>query len=560
MMRSLIFGLALIIALPLVITEPAAATTRCLNHELAAYRQFVRDLPDAEMVARNVGDHPMAPPDNPDVGDSWLWYTWSLNGFPEAELKMCTVRGEGVNVYIVVEDSQWLTNVDQADIDTMLEAWDNSSLGNFPDQGIHELNTTHFGPVPDELDNDPKIYVLYYDFDVNADGFFWAFDQYPDGSQMFASNECETLYMNSSDYDPGGDYLIAVQAHEFEHMIHWLADEDEVAWVDEGMAELAMWLYGRPDTISGFPSQPDNDLTVWNGIWNDYIKVYLWTLYYYEQMGGETVPIRTLMDEPANSTTGYNNALAALGSPRDFNAMFLDWIIANFFDDPMVDEGQYGYVGTDLPAFAHVTKNTYPVPPTNGSVLRYATDYVEFVDGTPLRLAFDGSLVGLWNPRVVFVSGGTIREVADIDLGGGDSGTVDLSDFGETDETVLLAITKFAPSSATSYSYWTESIPASVADLSEGVALALHPASPNPVRDLGTIRLDLARAQELRVELIDASGRLVRTLVSGVHSAGVHEIDWDGRDGQGRSVAAGVYYVRARTESETAVSRWIRID
>jgi len=41
-------------------------------------------------------------------------------------------------------------------------------------------------------------------------------------------------------------------AHEFEHMIHWNGDPNEEAWVDEGLAELAMWFYGNPDTISGF--------------------------------------------------------------------------------------------------------------------------------------------------------------------------------------------------------------------------------------------------------------------------------------------------------------------
>jgi hypothetical protein len=517
------------------------------------------EVPDVEMVARHTGDHPMAPPDNPDVGDSWLWYTWLLNGFPQAELKMCTVRGEGENVYVVVEDSQWLTNVDQADVDAIVEAWDNSSIGIHPDMGIYELNTTYFGPAPDELDDDPKIYVLYYDFDVSADGFFWVFDQYPDGSQMFASNECEVLYMNSSDYDPGGDYLIAVQAHEFEHMIHWLADENESAWVDEGMAELAMWLYGRPDHISGFPNAPDNDLTTWNGIWNDYIKVYLWTLYYYEQMGGEVTAIRMVMDDPANSTLGYENALAALGSERNFNELFADWIIANYLDDPTFDQGQYGYVGDDLPPFAAVVKNTYPVPPTAGSVLRYATDYVKFINGLPQRLSFDGSIVGLWQPRVVYLSGETPLSVLDIPLNGGDSGTIDLFDFGETYDTVILAITKYAPSSSTSYTYGTDSIPADIADAAGAAALTLYPGVPNPMRSSGTIRLSLPSEQEVTVDLFDPAGRRIRSLGSGRLGPGVQEFRWDGRDADGREAPAGVYFVRVGAGGTFTKTHWIKI-
>ena len=87
----------------------------------------------------------------------------------------------------------------------------------------------------------------------------------------YRSNECEVLYLNCGHgQSPQGDYMLSVAAHEFEHMIHWKYDEDEVSWVDEGMAELAMWFYGRPDNISAFNSNPDNSLIVWNGNWADF--------------------------------------------------------------------------------------------------------------------------------------------------------------------------------------------------------------------------------------------------------------------------------------------------
>ena len=60
---------------------------------------------------------------------------------------------------MVVEDSQWGTRVDQADVDAIVAAWDNHSFGQWPDQGFYQLNTETFGPAPDMLDNDPKIYA-----------------------------------------------------------------------------------------------------------------------------------------------------------------------------------------------------------------------------------------------------------------------------------------------------------------------------------------------------------------------------------------------------------------
>jgi len=37
----------------------------------------------------------------------------------------------------------------------------------------------------------------------------------------------------------------------------------------------------------------------------------------------------------------------------------------------------------------------------------------------------------------------------------------------------------------------------------------------------------------------------VRTLVDAPYPAGEHRLAWDGKDGTGRSVASGVYFIRA---------------
>jgi flagellar hook assembly protein FlgD len=42
----------------------------------------------------------------------------------------------------------------------------------------------------------------------------------------------------------------------------------------------------------------------------------------------------------------------------------------------------------------------------------------------------------------------------------------------------------------------------------------------------------------------DVAGRIVRTLADGTLASGRHEQTWDGRDEAGKTVAAGVYFVR----------------
>jgi hypothetical protein len=60
------------------------------------------------------------------------------------------------------------------------------------------------------------------------------------------------------------------------------------------------------------------------------------------------------------------------------------------------------------------------------------------------------------------------------------------------------------------------------------------------------LRLALAHADRAEVAVYDLAGRHVRQLVDGPLHAGMHDLVWDGHDGAGNPVAAGVYFVRVR--------------
>ena len=70
---------------------------------------------------------------------------------------------------------------------------------------------------------------------------------------------------------------------------------------------------------------------------------------------------------------------------------------------------------------------------------------------------------------------------------------------------------------------------------------------PNPFNPQTTVRFELAAAGRARVGVYDITGRFVRGLVEDDFEAGSHESTWDGRDGQGRPVAAGTYLARLFT-------------
>jgi hypothetical protein len=366
-----------------------------------------------------------------------------------------TCRGVGNHCYLFVEDSSWnVHQMDSTDATFILERFDHRSPRDST-KGVWQHNTGTLGMPPD-TDHDSLIYLMYYDIagfhGYTFDGFWMYFDEYPDSIAYpawgYHSNECEIVYLDDYPNDPGTDYRVAIAAHEFAHMIHWNYDPAESLWVNEGCAELAMWLYGSPDPISGFNSAPDNDLILWDGQWADYIQTYLFFLYLYEQYGervGEPL-IRYIVANQWQSIEGVDSSFAELGLPQRFQGVFNDWVIANFMDDTIAYGGRYGYYGERLPAFSLAsTHSTYPVDRT-GTVKRWAGKYFKFSRGTNLNLGFDGEDYSQLKARVI--ERDTINQTFVLDSIPLDSllaGSIVIPDFGTIYQHVFLVPTNNTP-------------------------------------------------------------------------------------------------------------------
>ena len=67
---------------------------------------------------------------------------------------------------------------------------------------------------------------------------------------------------------------------------------------------------------------------------------------------------------------------------------------------------------------------------------------------------------------------------------------------------------------------------------------------PNPGPGPTSVRFDLAQQGEVRLELYDLRGALVRGIASGIRSPGSHTESWDGRDRSGRELSSGIYLLR----------------
>ncbi len=74
--------------------------------------------------------------------------------------------------------------------------------------------------------------------------------------------------------------------------------------------------------------------------------------------------------------------------------------------------------------------------------------------------------------------------------------------------------------------------------------------SPNPARGDAVIAFQLGRGQDVRVGVYDLRGRRLREFPLGSLGAGSHSVAWDGRDLDGRELAAGLYLVRVSTPEQ----------
>ena len=72
----------------------------------------------------------------------------------------------------------------------------------------------------------------------------------------------------------------------------------------------------------------------------------------------------------------------------------------------------------------------------------------------------------------------------------------------------------------------------------------LHSNYPNPFNPVTTISYDLAEDVYVELTVYNMIGEKVTTLVKGNQPAGYYNVEWDGRNSQGRIVPSGMYFLK----------------
>ena len=82
---------------------------------------------------------------------------------------------------------------------------------------------------------------------------------------------------------------------------------------------------------------------------------------------------------------------------------------------------------------------------------------------------------------------------------------------------------------------------------------------PNPFNPETHIRYELPEQTNIKIEIYDVTGSLVRTLVNKQQPAGRYEVIWDGKNSQGNQVVSGLYFYKMITTQYTHVKKMMLV-
>jgi hypothetical protein len=91
------------------------------------------------------------------------------------------------------------------------------------------------------------------------------------------------------------------------------------------------------------------------------------------------------------------------------------------------------------------------------------------------------------------------------------------------------------------------------------IAGGLSQNRPNPFNPTTTIPFVLSARERVTLEIYDAGGRRIRTLVDEVRGHGAHEATWDGRDDQGVPMGSGVYFYQLRAGKRAESNKMVLV-
>lgn len=490
------------------------------------------------------------------VGDTKTFWRWDLSVMPPTWIQEpSTCRAVGELSYIFVADNQWNVNMNQTDVDEILFRLEEETL-NSSEYGIIEMDTTYFGIIPDELDNDPKVIFFFSGLGSFGgsvfDGYFSSFNQMTEAEAQNVlppegpahSNECEMLYMSCDPVNPTASTTLSVLSHELVHLIHWGYDTNEDSWVDEGCAELAMVLYGQPDPIVDFSSNPNNNLIVWDQTFSDYVQTMLFFTYLSEQYGASF--IRDIIANTQNGTEGINTVLLNNSIPLTFTEIFNNWTIANFLDDTEFETGIYGYENLTLPLFGQIIFPNLPINTTKNINDCAAVYYRLPLDFSQIKIEVTSDNEENSILHLLAYENGSIKEIipddGDLEMIFTQPSTYTLS------KLVLVLGNQRIGGSTTNFGINIFDPTVGIDELENSIINLF----PTIVKDNYNVTFNFEKEKKIKMEVFNITGKLVKTVFNGNISSGKQTISFNSYN-----FASGMYFLKIISNTHSINKKFI---
>lgn len=327
----------------------------------------------AQMQALNNGQ-PLPAPVLPTGDTQSFWFT-----------NLATAQKEAVTAQLIYQNeavAMWVADGVRLDLADAQQAADQLATVYFP-----QVRTFFGSENQPGIDNDARIHILHLPDITGALGYFSGADTVSTAVNPF-SNQREMLYLNNGDAPVGSEAYYSTIVHEFQHIIHHHQDQNEDAWLNEGLSELALHLAGFDlGRESDYVNQTDIQLTTLNQqqdvVGAHYASASLFTIYLYDRLGAEAIQQLTLSD--LNGFASIEQIANQYNS--NFDALFADWLVANYLNSHDKQAAPYAYAQINLPRISP----TRLADSGQGAVHQYGADYYRLTGTAPVTLAFTGS-------------------------------------------------------------------------------------------------------------------------------------------------------------------------
>jgi hypothetical protein len=276
--------------------------------------------------------------------------------------------------------------------------------------------------------------------------------------------------------------------------------------------------------------------------------------------GNQELRFWAAAQDPAYPSDHYKVKLSTTGTnPSDFNVvLFEETLASEVWHEVVIDlspyAGQMAYIAwehtdsvdwfvmkiDDISVMNVVTREV-----TFSADFEDASDFAKFNRSNPKYRTNSRELLGY----KIYRNGSVIVE---------NTQELSYTDYDLTDGTYVYGV-KALYSTGSSETINTEEI--SLTDSDEVIAVEyiteLQGNYPNPFNPVTFVNFSLAKEAAVSVDVYNIKGQKVKTLVNDIMSAGIHKIEWNGKDDSGKNVASGIYFSKMRSGRYTSTKKMI---